>query len=257
MQETPLPPSSLDSRSLDSRSRTGGSLPRLALALLALAPLAGCATSDRLKVSAIASDDYKVRHPIVLAQDQSSIDVFPPRAGALDRHTAKQIVTFGDEYLQRGQGPILVLLPRGSGVGDGRQALASIRAVLARSGVRARLTVSTYPVADPRLASPVRLSFGGLAAKVVGQCGEWPSDLGSASSVAGWENRQYYNFGCATQSMIAAQAADPRDLVTPRGEEPADTLIRSHAIESLRLGQDPATNWTLQGTNIGSVGGGS
>ncbi len=247
MRETPLFPF--------RRGRPACARLRLVAALALLAPLAGCATSDRLKVSAIASDDYKLRHPIALAQDVSSIDVFPA-SGTLDRHTAKQIVTLGEEYLQGGQGPILVLLPRDAGLADQRQTVAAIRTILARTGVRARLDVSTYPVADPRLASPVRLSFAGLKAKVVGRCGEWPSDLGSASSIAGWENRQYYNFGCATQSMIAAQTADPRDLVTPRGEEPADTQIRSHAIESIRQGQDPTTKWSTQGTNIGSLGGG-
>ncbi len=64
----------------------------------ALAPLAGCATSDRLKVSAIASDDYKLRHPIALAQDASSIDVFPaarraarPPHRQADRHAGRGI----------------------------------------------------------------------------------------------------------------------------------------------------------------------
>ena len=55
--------------------------------------------------------------------------------------------------------------------------------------------------------------------------------------------------------MIAAQASDPRDLVTPRGEEPTDTLIRIRGIESIRKGNDPNTTWAIKSTNIGGVGG--
>ncbi len=229
---------------------------RLALALAALLPLAACGGTDRLRPSAIASDDFKLRHPIALAQDTTSIDVFPSLArGGLDRHSAKQVATFGSEYVQGGHGPVLVLLPRGAGLVDRRGTIAAVRTVLAQAGARPGLEVSTYPVADPGLASPVRLSFTGLKAKVVGQCGEWPSDLGSASTIQGWENRQYYNFGCSSQSMMAAQTADPRDLVTPRGEEPADTQIRSRAIESIRKGNDPSTTWGTRTTTISNVGG--
>ncbi len=87
------------------------------------------------------------------------------------------------------------------------------------------------------------------------QCGQWPRDLSSASSVEGWDNKPYWNLGCATQTMIAAQTSDPRDLVTPRGEEPADTLIRARGIDSIRKGSDPNTNWAVRSTNISGVGG--
>lgn len=230
----------------------------VATGLLLLAPLAGCGTTDRMKTSSIPLDDYRTRHPILLAQDTTTIDIFPSESfGTLDSHTAKQIIAFAQEYRQAGHGPVLVLLPRGRGHGEPRHLLAGIKRALALGGANVLLDVSFYPIVNPELASPVRLSFNGLKAKVADQCGQWPNDLASGSSVDGWSNRTYYNFGCATQSMIAAQTADPRDLVTPRGEEPPDTLIRSRAIDNVRKGTDPATSWSTHNSSIGTVGGGS
>ncbi len=53
----------------------------------------------------------------------------------------------------------------------------------------------------------------------------------------------YSNFGCASQSMIAAQVDDPRDFVEPRALEPSDVAMRTRAIEAVRNGQDPGTQW--------------
>lgn len=229
---------------------------KLKAAMILVVPvgLAGCGATDRIKTSSIPLEDYRARHPIVLAEARSSIDVFPSMGqGGLDRHTAKQIFAFAEQYRDTGQGPILILLPRGR---ERRTAVGEIRRVLVAGGVRSGVEVSTYPVADPGLASPIRLSFNGIKAQVADQCGQWPNDLASGSSVEGWANKPYWNFGCATQSMIAAQTSDPRDLVTPRGEEPADTLIRSRGIDSIRKGTDPNTGWQVRNTNIGGVGGG-
>ncbi len=225
--------------------------------LLALVPLAGC-TTDRIVPSTIALDDYRARHPIVIAQARTSIDVFPSMGqGRLDRHTAKQIYAFATQYRDTGQGPVLVLVPRGPGVASHQEILSGIRSALAAGGAHGGVEVSSYPIADPSLASPVRLSFVGIRAKETDQCGQWPRDLGSGSSIDGWENKPYWNLGCATQQMVAAQTSDPRDLVEPRGEEQPDTDIIARGITSVRTGADPNTAWAVKNSNIGSVGGGS
>ena len=43
--------------------------------------------------------------------------------------------------------------------------------------------------------------------------------------------------------MIAAQVDDPRDFVEPRALEPSDVAMRTRAIEAVRNGQDPGTQW--------------
>lgn len=223
----------------------------LAAALLA-AGLSGCGRTDRIVASSVPLDDYHARHPIVLAQTRDSIDVFPTHSGRLDNHTAKQVYAFALQYRDFGQGRVVILLPRN---GDARAVAGEIKRVLVAGGVRGPIDTATYPVADPSLAAPIRIAFDGLRAKVADQCGQWPRDLASGSSVEGWDNKPYWNFGCATQTMIAAQASDPRDLVTPRGEEPADTLMRARGIDAVRKGGDPNTNWAVRSTSIGGVGG--
>ena len=230
---------------------------RLAAASLAAAlPLAGCGQTDRIVASSVPLDDYRARHPIVLAEAKTSIDVFPSMSqNRLDTHTAKQVFSFAQQYRDSGQGPILVLLPRGNSAGTQRSMIADIKRVLTLGGAHSGIAVSTYPAADPALASAVRLSFTGLKATVADQCGQWPSDLASGSSIEGLENKPFWNLGCATQTMIAAQTSDPRDLVSPRGEEPPDTVLRERGIKAVRTGTDPNTNWQIKNSNIGGVGG--
>jgi Pilus biogenesis CpaD protein (pilus_cpaD) len=126
--------------------------------------------------------------------------------------------------------------------------------------VHARTVVTPYP-AGPNAVAPMRLSFSGLKATVADRCGQWPRDLGIGSGAPeDWNNKPYWNFGCAYQTAFAAQVADPRDLESHQAETPADTELRTKVIESLRNrrspGIDPGTVWRLQGSAISTVGGG-
>ncbi len=225
------------------------------LLLTGVAATAGCATVDRMKTSSIPMDDYHVRHPIVLAETAQKLDLFPsPQAHGLDGRSEAQVEQFGRLYQASGQGPINVLVPTGSHVALPRETIAGIRMALARSGARANLQVTRYPAANAHLGSPVRLTFTGLRAKVSTPCGQWPSDLASGSTIQGWENKPYWNLGCSYENMIAEQVADPRDLVSLRAEDPADSQMRTRPIESLRKGTDPTTDWKTKNTSISSIG---
>ncbi len=116
------------------------------------------------------------------------------------------------------------------------------------------MSVTSYPVADPALAAPVRLSYSTVVAKTPSRCGQWPNDLASGDSLNGWQNKEYWNFGCASQQMIATQVADPRDLMGPAAETPPDSQIVGRAIDAVRQGKDPGTAWTTQNSNISGIG---
>ena len=77
----------------------------------------------------------------------------------------------------------------------------------------------------------------------------------SGSSLQGWKNEGYWNYGCATQSVLAAQVDDPRDLVQSRAVDAPDVAMRLRAIDKVRNGEDPGTDWKVQTTTIGQVGG--
>ena len=219
-------------------------------------PLAGCGV-NRIVADPYRTSDPAIRHPIALVEQPYTTDLFPSASvGGLDRRSADQVASFADRYRQFGRGPISIIIPRDvlhRSIGPG--AVDAIRRELARRGAPAPVTVSYYDIQDPQLAAPVRLSFDGLKAKVAHPCGDWPSDLASGSSVRGWDNKTYWNFGCANQNMIATQVADPRDIAEPRAETPPDASMRMRAIGNVRKGGDPGTAWQTKNSSIGSVGG--
>ena len=227
----------------------------LALVCLGLAA-SGCSRLDRVIAAPVVPDDYRARHPVVLTNAPQTLDIFlVGSSGRLDRRQAADVGAFVKDYQASGQGTVTALLPRAAGQDAQAQAtLASVRSALIQSGLRGYLNVGLYDALNPGLASPVRLTFVKLEAKITTQCGDWPADLASGSSTAGWENRPYYNFGCAYQKNITAQVDDPRDLVRPRAEDPADVQMRTRAIAKVRLGDDPTTTWNTVNSRIGNVG---
>ena len=238
------------------------SLTRGAAAFILLGVLAGCSNVDRTVATSAIPVDYHQRHPVALVNARQALDIFfVGVTNRLDYRQKHDVEAFAADYLAHGEGLIRVQVPRGSV--DGRAAdatLAGLRHLLAASGVKGDIEVGTYQVSDARLASVLRMSFVKLQAKAATHCGDWPDDLGSGSSLDGWENRTYYNLGCASQQTLAAQIDDPRDLIRPRAEDPSDVQMRTRAIGDIRgnpvlLGEDPSTTWSSTSlTRIGNVG---
>jgi pilus assembly protein CpaD len=226
-----------------------------ALAFLGIAAgsLSGCVT-DYASNDGVAFIDYHERYPIVLAEAPTSLDVYPV-GGRLDALSAAKVRGFAERYRGFGSGRMVILAPAGTREAN-RAIVGEIRRTLYASGMRGYVTVGTYRVFDGTIANPVRLVFRGLKAEVRSPCGVWPSDVASASSIQGWKNESYENFGCATQSTLAAEIDDPRDVVQQRASSPPDEEMRLRAIGAVRKGQDPGTDWKTQNTAIGTVGGG-
>ncbi|MBL7309728.1 pilus assembly protein CpaD, partial [Escherichia coli] len=74
-------------------------------------------------------------------------------------------------------------------------------------------------------------------------CGLWPQDLGARGFASDYTTQPSWNLGCAMQSNVAAQVADPIDLVRGRPEGRIDTVKRVRDIGQLRDGKDPSTTW--------------
>ncbi len=223
----------------------------------AVTALGGCA-SPRALPPPVAPYDYRDRHPVVLAEAPYVLDLFPSiQKGRVDIETMGRIRELAERYKAFGQGQITLSTPSGGQAAKNAAASSNaVRRALASAGLGDVIATSVYHVADQKLAAPIRVSFQSLKAKVANPCGEWPRDLASGSSLYGWQNETYWNFGCANQSTLAAQVADPRDLANPRGQTPSDVEMRLQGITKLRRGEDPSTRWNLKGTNIGAVGGG-
>jgi pilus assembly protein CpaD len=241
------------------QSRTRGLLPRCwkLVALLAFtAGLAACSGADRVVTSSSEPPGVRALPPIELTRGRTSLDVLAEvRNGEIDARTRAQVREFAAQYRANGAGDIGIALPQGGpGEREARAALPGLRRALVAGGARGFVVISAYAIADPALAAPIRLSYASVVAQLRSRCGQWPNDLASGASLLGWENKPYWNFGCASQQMLAAQTADPRDLIGPAADAPADSHMRGRAIDAVRAGKDPGTSWAVQNSNIGGVG---
>jgi pilus assembly protein CpaD len=210
--------------------------------------LGACAKGD-ISTSGVPVD-IRERHPIVLRDAPRSLDVFVGRAGGgLDPRQADDVARFGADYRRSGKGGLVAEVPTGTGRDVAtHDTLDGIRRSLARAGVSPGvLSVRTYRIADPGLASPIRLTYASLQAGLPHSCGQWPTDA---------SNEPYWNLGCASQANLAAQIADPLDLVRARGEGRLDTQKRMEAIRKLRDGKDPSTQYRQEQSAISTAVGG-
>ena len=81
----------------------------------------------------------------------------------------------------------------------------------------AESNVAIEPYHERRDASaPIRLSYLRYVAEAP-ECGQWPTNLAED-----YRNLPYPNLGCAQQHNLAAQIANPADLLGPRTMDPAD-----------------------------------
>jgi len=203
----------------------------IGMLLMAGTSLAGCANRDDMSTGALP-DDYRTRHPIVIAEAEHSIDV--PVASS-DRHLTKGardvIRGFASGYIDSATGTVQILLPSGS-VNAGAASLLrrEIRGLLVGAGIPAtRLIEVSYQADSNGDAAPIRLTYTAITAKTE-PCGNWPKDL-VANTV---QNKNYENFGCASQSNLAAQIANPMDLIGPRQMSPIDAVRRGQVIKDYR-----------------------
>lgn len=216
----------------------GGVLVGIALAL------GGC-QHDEVATASIP-DDYKQRHPIAIEEQNRSIVVFVGHArGGLTAAQRADVMGLASTWMHEGTGAIHIDVP--SGTPNARpvaESMREIQAMLAAAGVPPRgIIARPYQPEDRRFLPPIRLTYSKIAA-VAGPCGLWPEDLGPSIKNKSWfENKDYYNFGCANQRNMAAMIDNPSDLEQPRPETPAYTARRITAFEKYRKGNTTTTTY--------------
>jgi pilus assembly protein CpaD len=199
---------------------------RVTLASAVVALLAGCANRDSIVVGAVP-DDYRTNHPIVIAEKEETLDlpVAASDRGATDSQRAS-LEGFLAGYDRSAAPPLTIIKPSGS-----RNSVAAADAakdfahIAKRNGVPAhRIMVASYQASADEVSAPVRVSFKAMRAQT-GRCGRWPKDLTDTV-----ENKHYANFGCSYQNNLAAQVANPEDLLGPRKQTPIDPANRARVI---------------------------
>jgi pilus assembly protein CpaD len=220
---------------------------RLAGALVGTAvALGACTHTDDAVTTASIPDDYRQRHPIAIQEANQSIVVFVGQGrGGLNESQRADVIGLAQTWLRDGTGTINIDVPVNTA--NARAAADSareIQALLAAVGVPPRgIMVRQYRPEDPRHLAAIRVGYPRIAA-VAGPCGLWPEDLGPSIKNKGYfENKSYYNFGCAYQRNMAAMADNPSDLVQPRSETPAYTPRRNIAFDRYRKGTPTTTTY--------------
>ena len=214
-------------------------------ALVGLAVMLGaCTHTDDGATMASYPDDYRLRHPIAIQEADRSVVIFVGHArGGLSAEQRADVMGLAQIWLHEGTGAIVADMPVGTpNARAAADSIHEIQALLSAAGVPPRgVVVRDYHPNDPRQMATIRLNYPKISA-VVGPCGLWPEDIGPSIKDKGYfENKPYYNFGCAYQRNMAAMIDNPSDLVQPRPETPAYTMRRKEAFEKYRQGNTTAT----------------
>ena len=181
--------------------------------------LAGCATAaGDMPVASTPTSQYRIEARA--AQQEVAL---APRPDGL---SAAQRAALTDIAMRANGQPIVVRAPAG---GD---------PVSTRSAFNAKEALVEIGAADVRMAAydgapgaPILVGFSGFEA-VVPQCGQVWNNL-----MATRDNRVQSNFGCAVTANMAAQIANPSDIVAPQQMEPADASRRSTVMAKYRAGE--------------------
>lgn len=203
-------------------------VPAVAITLAAL--LSGCANRDSITVGSVP-DDYRTNHPIMIAEKNQKIDI-PVGAGdrGMTGYQRDTLLGFLDGYDRSAAPALTIAIPLGSA--NEAAALVAGRdfaRVAAASGInRKRIVMTSYQSASAEASAPVRVSFVAVRAQT-DKCGRWPEDLVQTS-----DNRHYADFGCSYQNNLAAQMANPSDLLGPRKMTDIDAENRGKVIDVYR-----------------------
>ena len=211
------------------------------LVILSASLLAGCAKRHHITVGSVP-DDYRTNHPIVVAERDQVLDV-PVGASMHRLNYAQRQVVEGHlaEYEIDAGAPLRILVPSGSRNAGAASYVAGEIAELARErGIHSGLIlIHSYAVNNIETSAPVRVVYAAVSAGT-GPCGRWPKDILETG-----ENKHYANFGCAYQQNLAAQLANPMDILGPRKRSEIDPENRANAIDRYKargIAEDFATN---------------
>ena len=218
-------------------------LARAAVLVGLAALMAGCKTTSHEETTASIPNDVRLRHPIVVREKTQAMTVFiGDRRDNLTPAQRAEVGALAGGWRAEASGGFIIDVPVG---GPNERAATSaareIRSILSATGVPAHaIQVKANHSQDPVQLGTIRISYPKMAAET-GPCGLWPHDIGPSNDLLHWSNKPHWNHGCAVQRNLAAQVANPADLVQSRSEAPALAARRSTVLEKYRKGDSTAT----------------
>jgi len=235
---------------MSSSDRPERKVPTMRAALFSLAAVAlcGCASTQM---------NNEATPGAVTPIEQYAIDVktaplelkLAPHADGVSPAQADALRDFAGRWANSDRGMVTLRTPEhGPDPAAAYRTATAAREVLAANGVPvARVRIEGYE-ADGDAHAPVVASFVRYVASTA-RCGAW-TDMADDRV-----NNAYPSFGCALTANVAAQVANPADLVEPRPSTAPDAGRRQVELEKYRQGQvtstpkDPQADGTL--ANVG------
>jgi pilus assembly protein CpaD len=162
-------------------------------------------------------EDGAVNHPITVEPSYQSLKLsYSPAESGISPADQARFDSFVADYQEHGNGSIAVSAPAGS---MSPAMIAFFAQRINDAGVaKDHILVATHDAPDGDLR--VEINYVSYQAHT-DKCGDWSQDLANTE-----DNDTPKNFGCAVQQNIAAQIADPRDLLAPRPMQDASAVRR-------------------------------
>jgi pilus assembly protein CpaD len=174
------------------------------------------------------SADGAVNHPITVEPSYQSLKLaYAPADSGIASADRTRFENFVAGYEAHGNGAIAISAPSGI---NSAAAIAFFAGRINDLGVsKDHILVATHdaPGSDQR----VEINYVSYEAHTA-KCGDWSENLAFSA-----DNILPKNFGCAVQQNIAAQVADPRDLMTPRNMDTANGARKAVVIGNYEQGK--------------------
>jgi pilus assembly protein CpaD len=182
-------------------------------------------------------EDPVVNHPIQVEPSYRSLKLSfsAPNAGLMP-DDSQHFDDFVADFIQHCNGSISITVPSGR---DASATIAYFGERMASAGVpRDRILVATRDVTG----GDVRVELGYISYQAsTAPCGDWSASITYTAS-----NHPTANFGCAVQHNIAAQVADPRDLMAPQPLGSGDAARRAVVYDNYKNGKPTAATKTAE-----------
>lgn len=199
-------------------------------AMMALALLAGCASTGEKPekpektVALTPTEQFVSAVKVTSRPDSVSL---APHASGLSSTQGEALDALVARWRDADGAEILIQT-----AGDGGQLVAAQSRVylLARGIPSDGIRTGDYDAAG-KANPPVMVSFTRYEAETP-KCGQVWNNLSATGA-----NTPFPNFGCAVTANMAAQVADPRDILRPRTTTPADAARRSVVLGKYRAGE--------------------
>lgn len=210
-------------------------LSKLAAASLVLTLLAACATSGSGTEAGLTPTETEQWSSRVQVDAHPDEILLAPHAEGLSANQNQALDALLTRWLAAEGREIVVSAPLGGPNAEaaGRMAFAARQRLVALGAPAASVRVVGYDAS----ATPDALLKVGFLRHVaqVPTCGSWENVAATRN------NRVYDNFGCAVTANIAAQVANPEDLLGPRGVTPVDAGRRDVVLGKYRSGESSAS----------------